>query len=115
MERLAARNQAECGFRVVAGDHAGLSARWRHGLATLSKGQVLFRPFIPPGIRIPRPFTRPVLIPIVSVDESGRRPTGAEIWSVNPGADVLCVKTGQAELEWAMLAAQREWVLDAVS
>jgi hypothetical protein len=115
MERLAARNQAECGFRVVAGDHVGLSARWRHGLVTLSKGEILFRPFMPPGIRILRPFTKPVVIPIVSMDEAGRRPSGAETWSVNLETEVLCVNTGQAELEWAVLMAQREWVLQAVS
>lgn len=115
MGRLAARNQAECGFRVVAGDHDGLSARWRHGVVTLSKGEILFRPFLPPGIRIPRPFTKPVVIPIVSMDQAGRRPSGVEIWSVNPQAEVLRVNTGQAELEWAVLGAQREWVLQAVS
>ena len=114
MQRLAARSQAECGFRVIDGAHPGLSNRWRHGLATLSKGEIQFRLFMPPGIRVARPFTSSVVIPIAAIEEPGRQPGGLEIWSVNPDAEVVILDTGLARLEWAVLTAQREWVLATV-
>lgn len=114
MNRLAARKQAECGFRIVDGHQPGLTARWRHGLATLMKGEVLFRPYIPPGFRIPRPFTQAVRIPIVSVGRAGRQPSGREIWWVNARAEVFILHTERARLEWAVHTAQRDWALGAV-
>jgi hypothetical protein len=114
LSRLAARNQAECGFRVVEGEHPRLSAGWRHGVATLSKGRITFRPYLPPGIRIPRPFTPPVEIAIASINPPGREPHGAELWSVSSQADVLSVNTGTARLECAVLRAQRDWIIETV-
>lgn len=42
--RLARSNQAEFALRVITGAHDGLSGRWRAGLASLSGGQIQFRP-----------------------------------------------------------------------
>jgi hypothetical protein len=83
-------------------------------VATLTVGEIRFRAFLPPGIRIPNPFAQPVVIPVTAVDQSERSPGLVESWSVNPNATVVRVDTGSATIEWALVAKQAAWALDKV-
>jgi hypothetical protein len=109
MRRLADGNEAECGLRVVSGEHPGLTKKWTHGVAALAKGQIDFRPFLPPGIRVRRPFTPPVVVRVLSLEDKGREPGLVESWSVSSASRVLTLRTGDASLEWAVRVEQLDW------
>ncbi len=112
--RLAKRNRLECGLRVVDGSLPGLSRRWRHGIAGLSQGEISFRPFLPPGVRIYRPFARQVNVSVQWIASEPRKVNLREAWSVLPGLDVLTVTTPDARIEWAVSPGLRPWALDLV-
>lgn len=112
--RLAARSQVECSLRVSSGSIDGLSHRWRAGLASLSTGEIRFRRFIPPGIRVTIPLAADVVVKPQGIGLGHRRPGSRESWSISPGCAVLFITTSGAEIEWAVLEEQVEWALGIV-
>lgn len=106
--------KVECGLRLVSGDCEGLSHRWRHGTAQLSEDRIVFRRFIPPGIRIPLPYVAPVDLSVVAVERPAREVAAAEAWSVNPTANVLRVEFRSGVAEWAVLDRHLEQSLEAL-
>lgn len=83
-------------------------------MATLAKGEIVFEPFLPPGIRVKKPFTPPVRIRVTSIEEDSRQPRGLETWSVSRSTNVFRVHTEGAVLEWAVPVLQRDWVVAQV-
>jgi hypothetical protein len=102
-------------MRVVAGSQPGLSRRWRQGVATLAEGRIAFRSYLPPGIRVYRPFSSPTLFDVAWIARKPRRPSLGELWSLDADTDIFTVSTADARLEWALLAVQREWALNLVA
>jgi hypothetical protein len=114
-QRLEDRNAVECGFRVIAGEHAGLSRRWIHGVARLAPGEIILRRSIGLGLRIPRPLTAPVRIAVTAVASDERSVEGRESWAVSINARILKIDAGQAVLEWAVPLEQRDWAVSQVA
>jgi hypothetical protein len=113
--RLQERSKVECGFRVITGEHVGLSRRWVHGVAHLTPGHITFRRSIALGLRAPRPLTAPVLIAVKSLAPGHRGAQGREAWVVNITAPIVTLNTGQAVLEWALPDPEHEWAVARVS
>ncbi len=82
--------------------------------AQLSEDRIVFRRFIPPGIRIPLPFVAPVDLSVVAVERPAREVAAAEAWSVNPTANVLRVEFRSGVAEWAVLDRHLEQSLEAL-
>jgi hypothetical protein len=96
--RYARRGQIECAWR-------GLDApgKWRHGLATVSRGSFDFQPrLLSIGTRIPQGDTVSVVVESIDPDE-GRHPGLSQVWYVNPRLHVLTVRTPDGPIELAML------------
>ena len=111
--RLAARGRLECGLRLLSGEVDGLTAKWRHGSADLEEAVIHFRPGLPGGVRGTRPGVPPVLLPVEAVDGE-RRPRAREWFGVSPDCVVLSIRSGDARIEWAVLATQEAWVRSQV-
>lgn len=112
-ERFQLLNQVECGLRVVEGYEPGLGQRFRHGLATLGSGSIVFVPFAG-GVRFLR--RRPVTVSVQVVDRSEQRTSGfmAQLSAI-PGSRVITVRTNTATLEWVLPPAQTAWASQQVS
>lgn len=112
MSLRSTEQQVECGFRLLQGEHPGLTSRWTHGLGALVPGRVAFTPYTV-GLRFLT--RREVIIDITAVDRgSVHRAERRQIWSVSPSARVIEVKTAQALLEWAVLPEVAEGAMDLV-
>jgi len=109
-ERDAARGETECALRVVAGEHAGLGHRWRHGIARVSTGTIVFRPYLW-QVRIVLPWTATVEVDVVSTEEDTDGSPWREVWSVNPTARRIVVQASGATLLWALPERQADWAL----
>jgi hypothetical protein len=115
-QRLKERRQLECALRVVEGDVAGLTRKWRHGRATVGPRRIEFTLYLPTGIRVRRPWAKPVVLLVTEMDGADRQPDLAELWSLNAATDVVRVRTvGGAVLEWAIQQFQREWAVAQVT
>ncbi len=109
MSHPSAAQPIECGFRLLRGEHPGLTRRWTHGIALLAPGRVAFTPYTL-GLRFLT--RREVVLDIAAVNrESVHRAERRQMWSVSPSAHVIQVQTAQAVLEWAVL---RETVQSAI-
>jgi hypothetical protein len=113
--RLEEGDAVECGFRVVVGEHPGLSRRWIHGVARLAPGEIILRRSLGLGLRIPRPLTAPVQITVTSVASDDRSTHGQEAWAVNVNTRIVKIHAGQAVLEWAVPLEQQRWALSRVA
>jgi hypothetical protein len=104
----------ECSLRLHSGDVNGLSTKWRAGVATLGSGEIRFRRYVPPGIRLPMPLSKEVVLCVASISVGSRRAGLSESWSVSTATEILLVQVPSAEVEWAVLPSQREWAVDQV-
>jgi hypothetical protein len=101
----------ECGLRVLQGDAPGLTTRWRHGVASLSEGELVWR-------RWPVATTRARLRVATIGRTSNRTPRLPESLLLLPGAVVLpVVLDSGARLELAVdeldlddLIVEAEWL-----
>lgn len=99
-KKLGQTSKTECGLRVVAGSHPGLTSKWRHGTAQLAPGL----------IRLDSTSVR-----VESIDRSvARRPSGREAWSASPRTEIVQVRVGGAVLEWAVLRERLDWAVEQV-
>jgi hypothetical protein len=114
--RLSERHQLEAGLRVVEGEVAGLTNKWRHGRATVERGRLDFVLYWPLGIRLPRLWTSPVVLLVDRIEEGECRPTTAEVWSLNAATDVIRLRVANdAVVEWAVQRFQSEWAAAQVA
>jgi hypothetical protein len=94
--RFRTSGRVPCGLRVISGSQAGLSGRWRLGVASLSRRRLKFRP----RWRRVRGACPPIRV--LAVDGPPRAPRGDEILKL-PGS-IVQVQTPTAILEWALPA-----------
>lgn len=112
MSRPTAAPPIECGFRLLQGEHPGLTRRWTQGIAVVAPGRVAFTPYRL-GLRLLT--CREVVLDITAVDrESVHRVERRHWWSVSPSARVVHVQTAQAVLEWAVLPEAVQGAMDLV-
>jgi len=78
-ERKRADSAVECAFRDRTGQVSRRIRRWRSARAQLSPGLITFEPYLPLGVRIRRPWTSPIEIPVdsVSTRKSKERQSGS--------------------------------------
>jgi hypothetical protein len=111
--RYASLGKVESGFRLIDGRQGGLDQRWRHGLATVEKGEITFVPYLG-GVRLLR--RAQIQIPVTSIDRSAeRQPKGTETFGVSPNMAVVRIATPTATLEWAMLPDLVAWATRRVA
>jgi hypothetical protein len=118
-ERRVRKQQAvgrtECSLRVVAGSQDGLGTNWTSGLAVPGPGSLEFLPRFW-QTTLPRPGQKWLRITVNEATRAHERTSkGREIWSVNPSARIITLRTPTAELEWAVMPEQRDWVLARVN
>lgn len=108
-DRQLANSRVECSLRVVSGEQAGLTHRWRSGTAELMEGCMSFRRRLPPG--------GPVTVEVVAVSRGNQRqPHGGESWfAVSGQCRIVEVTTPTAVLEWAVLDRHLHWAIERVS
>jgi hypothetical protein len=96
--RYQQHGQIECAWKGF--DAPG---RWRHGLATVSRGSFQFQPRLGPiGTRIPK--GEPVSVVVESMDpDLGRRPGLSHMWHLNPRLHILTMRTPTEAIAIAML------------
>jgi Protein of unknown function (DUF2550) len=96
--RYQERGQFECAWKGF--DSPG---KWRHGLATASRGSLEFHPRRGShGTRIPK--GSPVSVVVDSIDsDAGRRPSLSQIWFLNPRLHILTVRTPKGPIEIAVM------------
>ena len=110
--RYQQKRQVECGLRIVDGAQVGLGTRFRHGLATLEPGAILFVPCLG-GVRFLH--GNPVRVSVVAVDRSDQRSVGwMEMFSARPGFRVIKVLTGVATLECVLQPEQTAWAAEQI-
>lgn len=113
--KLQSLGKTECSLRVLTGSQAGLSNRWAHGIAIVHAGSLEFLPRLG-GSRLPRRRQEWLRIPVIDASRAHERTaTGREIWSVNASLRVVVLRTPDAELEWAVAPAQRDWAMARLS
>ena len=100
-DKLARDGKVDCGLRTISGSHPLLTGSWSHGTAVLSAGVI---------------HLGPVVVRIEELDaDAPRRPTGREVWWVNPDTAVVRVRASSgAVLEWAVLVDRLPWALQQV-
>jgi hypothetical protein len=115
LRKLRERGETECGFRVVSGDQAGLSKRWRHGTARLHPALVEFRPGVGMGMRVTRPGQQWLQLDVLEVSRLGERTAaGSESVWVSGEMPIVSLATPTAELEWVLPREHRDWALELV-
>jgi hypothetical protein len=96
--RYARRGQIECAWKSF--DAPG---KWRHGLATVSRGSFQFQPRLGSmGTRIPKGDAVSVVVESIDPDPA-RRPGLSQVWHLNPRLHILTVRTPSGPIELAML------------
>jgi hypothetical protein len=103
-----------CALRVVSGELDGLSGRWRHGRARLSRGHISLRRHLW-QTRFIQPFTATVEIAVESIAPPVRQTNVAEMWSLNPGLRIMTVETGTATLLWGVPERLADWAAAEVA
>lgn len=94
----------------------GLTPKWRHGRATVARGRIEFILYLPTGIRMRRPWGKPIVLLVEHVEEGERQPALPELWSLNAGTDVVRLRiAGGAAVEWAVQGFQSEWAVAQTS
>lgn len=114
IERYRAHGEAECTLRVLDGEQAGLSNRWRHGRFRLTAGHISHAAYLW-QIRLANPLVDSIEIEVVSLDPAPTRPALRQAWSVNPGLHVVAIQTATAALAWALPRGQVDWALSRVT
>jgi hypothetical protein len=113
-KRQAAVGRIECALRCVGeGAPGGLSGRWTHVLAEVDANRIVFRAFLPPGIRVPNPFKAPVDLRIVkaTIEEQS---IVASIWSLAPGCVGVTLLTPDGVVEAAVPHGRAKWMVDRI-
>jgi hypothetical protein len=101
----------ECSLRVVEGSQDGLGNNWKQGLAVPQPGSLDFLPRLW-QTTLPRPGQKPLHITVNEATRAHERTSkGHEVWSVNPAARIITLRTPTAQLEWAVMPEQRDWAL----
>jgi hypothetical protein len=78
-------------------------------------GLVEFRPGIGGGVRFPRPGQRWLRIEVLEASRAQERTAGlGESWSVSGQARILCLRSPEADIEWAVVAQHRDALLALV-
>jgi hypothetical protein len=94
-------DDAECALRILSGKHAGLTTKWRHGVARISPGRIVFRPGLW-QLRVARPRTPPIDLDVQFVSTAVDDPRWRDAWSVLPTHPRAVVSTPTAELAWVV-------------
>jgi hypothetical protein len=107
----AASGQVDCSLRTVAGDHDGLSSRWRSGAAIITPHEVSFQRMVG-GVRF-LPGRRTTLR-LAQVGPALPEATGwRTALAVQPGSAVVTLHTLQgATVEAAFSPGRLAWALD---
>lgn len=113
-DRQKLEGAVECAFRDRSGATSPLMQRWRHGRAELAPGTITVVPFVALGLRMRRPRTGPIEIPVVSVSAESRRASGLE--RLHFQGTVFEIDTGVGLVEWGLAKfTDIEWAVDLVS
>jgi hypothetical protein len=90
------------------------SGKWHHGRVQKVRGELVFRPGGPVGMRFPLGKAQP--FPVVHMSEDqGRRPALRQIWSINPTLHIVEVVVGEQKLELAALPDDLERLREMAS
>lgn len=103
--RLMRSGRLECAFRVISGDHDGLTDSWRDGVALLSVDRIAFTSYIG-SVRFLR--RKPVLI---HVEKSYRPDESPAMRLTNPHSSIR-LETRTAELMWVLPREQAKWAIE---
>ena len=103
----------ECAFRDRSAVCSPILRQWRLGCAHLKPSLIVFEPYISLGLRIHRPRTAPIEIPIIGVSEAHRSTSGREIWRYR--GEVFELDTGIGTIEWGLPALSAAGAIEAVS
>jgi hypothetical protein len=81
----------------------------------VSAGVVEFRPGLGGGVRFPKPGQPWLRIEVLEASRARERTAGLkESWSVNANARILLLRSGSAEIEWAVVPQHRDALLAKV-
>ncbi len=106
-------NAIECAFRDRSALCSPILRHWRIGYAHLTPSLIVFEPYISLGLRIRRPRTAPIEIPVIGVSEAHRSTSGREIWLYR--GEVFELDTGSGTIEWGLPAITAAEAIEAVS
>lgn len=112
--KLRTRGMIECSLRDPLGQTSKFLRRWRAGVASVEPGVITFEPFLPPGIRVRRPFTDPIVLRVVSVGNELRNSTVSEAWRFMGSVRTLQTEEGIVELGTAH-DDDAEWVISILN
>lgn len=94
-DRLLVKDRIEVGMRASG------TKKWRHGRITVTPGHFTFQPYLW-QVRIPR--GEPVQLEVENMSEdSGRRPSLKQLWSVNPQLHIVEIESSMGRFEIAGL------------
>lgn len=113
MERAVEENAIECAFRDRSAVCSPVLRNWRLGCALLAPSLIIFEPYISIGLRMRRPRTAPIEIPIIGVSDVHRSTSGREIWRYR--GEVFEVDTGSGTIEWGLPAMSSARAIQVVS
>lgn len=100
-------------LRLIRGDAAGLSERWRHGVAIAFPGRLQFRARLAGPLAV---FKRtPIELVIQSATMQTPPITGRrDAWSIRPGLSLIELTTPTAVLSWAVPPKKVDRALNAL-
>lgn len=98
-EALKADHKTESGVRLLSGEIRGLTSAWLHGVWLVETGRI---------------SNGSAVVLVDSIDDAPRRPTGREMWSVDPETEIVTLRSGSSVLEWALMPNCREWAVSVV-
>jgi len=94
-DRVLVKDRIEVGMRATG------TKKWRHGRITVTQGHFTFQPYLW-QVRIPK--GEPVELDVENMTEdTGRRPSMKQLWSVNPLLHVVEIDTSKGRFEIAGL------------